>query len=352
MERAEALIEEDEEERKEARERTKEELEEMMDEEGKLFQARESAWTGYQLASLDTRGMFNALIEMIEYARGILKINEDLDEEFDGHFEVLRERKERLEELAEEIEDLNLEAETQEFDEEEEEEVTEEELRNIVMDELTEGEELDEFEVVDAVRERADVSEDAVLSIIDRLEVEGLAYEPTPGMISLLDQDAMLLSDHTHRLSDDQMETITEPFGEVTLKLSKPEEPELETIRSASDAEEFLTKRIGNQPKEHVMAIYMEGDNDVLGTQTLSVGGIDSVDFSERSIIQTGIMMNATGVILAHNHPSGTAEFTQQDREATIELDEMLEEFNIDLMDMLVVTEDEIKSMKQEGGVL
>lgn len=354
MEKAEELIKEDQEEMEETRRQTKEELDEMMGEDGKLFEARTSAWTGYQLASLDTRGMFNPLIEMIEYARGILSINEDLEQEFDGHFEVLRERKEKLEELADEIEDLNLKAETDEFDEDEEqeEEASEEDIRKVVKDELTEGEEFDEFEVIDQVRDRIQVSEDAVLNMIDRLKVEGQIYEPQPSMISLLDEEAMVLSDHRKTLSDEDMETITKPFGEVTLKLSKPKEPELEEIESFVDAKDFLTKRIGDQPKEHVMAIYLEGDQDVLGTQTLSVGGIQSVDFSERSIIQTGIMMNATAVILAHNHPSGKAEFTQQDREATIEIKEMLEDFNIKLLDMLVVTDSEIKSMAKEGGVL
>lgn len=354
MAKAEEMIREDREEMEETRERTREEIDQMMEQEGKLYQARTSAWTGYQLASLETRGMFNALIEMIEYARGILDINEDLEEEFDGHFEVLRDRKERMEELVDEIQDLNLEAETDQFDEEddEKEEVTEEELKNIIKDEMTEGEDIDTFELVDAVRERAEVSEDAVLETIDNLQVIGEVYEPSPGMVELLDQEARVLSDHKDRLEDTDMETITEPFGNVTLKLSKPKEPQLETIETMSDAEDFLRKRIGNQPKEHVMAIYLEGDSDVLGTQTLSVGGIQSVDFSERSIIQTGIMMNATGVIIAHNHPSGEASFTQQDREASIDLKDELSEFNIDLLDMLVVTEDDMASLKDEGGVI
>jgi len=171
MAKAEEMIREDREEMEETRERTREELDQMMEQEGKLYQARTSAWTGYQLASLETRGMFNALIEMIEYARGILDINEDLEEEFDGHFEVLRDRKERMEELVDEIQDLNLDAETDQFDEEddEKEEVTEEELKDIIKDEMTEGEDIDTFELVDAVRERAEVSEDAVLETIDRL---------------------------------------------------------------------------------------------------------------------------------------------------------------------------------------
>ena len=62
--------------------------------------------------------------------------------------------------------------------------------------------------------------------------------------------------------------------------------------------------------------------------------------------------MKATRVIIAHNHPSGEASFTQQDREASIDLKDELSEFNIDLLDMLVVTEDDMASLKDEGGVI
>jgi len=183
---------------------------------------------------------------------------------------------------------------------------------------------------------------------MDLMEAEGKVLFPDPSSISLLDHD-VVLEDFRDQMSEDDMQIIEEPFGEVQMRLIKPEESEMQDVESPEDIREILQEKIGNATTEHMVAVYMEGDNDVLGTQTVAKGGVDSVDFSPRQIVQAGIMMNASSVIIAHNHPSGALEFTQQDREASIDLEAELQKFDIRLLDMVLVTSDGNASMKEMG---
>lgn len=346
MERAEKLIEEDRQQREEARRRVNEEMTEVM--EGELFTARSNAWTAFTLSSLDTKGMFNPLVEMIEYAEAILEINEELDEPFDGHFKVLRERKKDMEQLIEDIEQVNEAAETDEAVEEDED-LTTDQVKGFIREKLESGEVKDQFEIIDKILEDIpSLTEDRILEVMDLMEAEAEVIFPDPNTIQMLDHD-VVFRDLSDRINEEDQEILTEPFGEIKMNIIKPEESELSNAESPEDIREHIQDKIGNSSTEHVVAVYMEGDNDIIGTQTIAKGGFDSVQFDERQIVQAGIMMNAAAVVIAHNHPSGALKFTQQDEEASIDLERELKQFDIQLMDMILVTAEDHKSMKEEG---
>jgi DNA repair protein RadC len=59
--------------------------------------------------------------------------------------------------------------------------------------------------------------------------------------------------------------------------------------------------------------------------------------------------VGAQGIILAHNHPSGSSEPSKADIDATRRLAGLLEELDLLLVDHLIVGRSEITSMRKGG---
>lgn len=357
MEKAEEMLQEEKEKREKIQKKAEQEAQELIQKEGELYQARESAWTGYQLASLESRNWMNPILEMIEYARAILELDEKLEDNFEGKYTVLKKRAEQMREIAEQIEGLNFEA--SEIDQanvpsdDEETEEVEEPLDEVIARTLRETREIPTQDLIEQVKGQTVATEDEIEETLERMKTEGTIYEPAPGQINILDHQAGLFYDEKSSLSEELDEQgqvkMGEPFGNVTIQVVKNKEAEIDSIKKTTDVEDYVKDKIGSEATEHLLAIYIDGDNDVLGSQTLGKGGLSDVELNPRSIVQMGIMLNAQAVILAHNHPSGKAEFTDQDVSATLDLDQKLTEFDIDLADHIVVTTDKTQSMVMKG---
>jgi hypothetical protein len=301
----------------------------------------------------------NPILEMIEDARAILGIDEKLEDNFEGEYKVLKERAEQMREIAEQIEGLNFEA--SEIDQanvpsdDEETEEVEEPLDEVIARTLRETREIPTQDLIEQVKGQTVATEDEIEETLERMKTEGTIYEPAPGQINILDHEVQKFYDEQASLSEHLDEkgrvSMGDPFGNLSIQVVKSDDAEIKEIRSPGDVREYLKDKIGNQSDEHLLAIYIDGDNSVLGSQTIGKGSISSVELNPRSIVQMGILLNASAVLIAHNHPSGKAEATEQDINATLDLEQQLEEFDIELVDHLIVTGSETESL-QGAGVL
>ena len=69
--------------------------------------------------------------------------------------------------------------------------------------------------------------------------------------------------------------------------------------------------------KETFKVLYLNHNCQILGCSTISEGGITNTLADVRMILQGALLTNATGMILAHNHPSGSIRPSRQDDELT-----------------------------------
>lgn len=74
---------------------------------------------------------------------------------------------------------------------------------------------------------------------------------------------------------------------------------------SATDVYERLGRRIAAYDREVFVALALDGRNRVLAELHLAQGGACSVEVVPRDLFSTLLREGATGVIFAHNHPSG-----------------------------------------------
>lgn len=114
---------------------------------------------------------------------------------------------------------------------------------------------------------------------------------------------------------------------------------ELKKITSSQSVFELMQPIIGELPHEEFWIVYLNNSNKVLQKNQLSKGGITGTLVDVRLVLKTAIEVGATGLILAHNHPSGTLKPSEADKQITQKLKNAGESLDIKVLDHLIITE-------------
>ncbi len=88
---------------------------------------------------------------------------------------------------------------------------------------------------------------------------------------------------------------------------------------------------------------------ETIGYAKISQGGISQVLVDIRIVCKYAVESLATGVIFAHNHPSGNLKPSEADHAITKKIKEALGILNINLLDSLIITDTEYFSFADEG---
>lgn len=97
---------------------------------------------------------------------------------------------------------------------------------------------------------------------------------------------------------------------------------------------------IRSHKKEHFVALYLNARNELIHRELISVGTVNASIVHPREVFAPALAHNATAVIVAHNHPSGSPEPSSEDREVTCRLTEAGKLMGVALITHLVLTPD------------
>jgi DNA repair protein RadC len=95
---------------------------------------------------------------------------------------------------------------------------------------------------------------------------------------------------------------------------------------------------IGEEPGECVLAIFLNARNRVSGYAEVARGTANAARLQPRDVLIPALLANATGVVLAHNHPSGDATPSSADRSMTDLLRDAMRIIGVPLTDHVIVT--------------
>lgn len=101
--------------------------------------------------------------------------------------------------------------------------------------------------------------------------------------------------------------------------------------------------------QEHLIVLYLNNSNDVIGYYRHSIGGITGTIVDIRIILAAAIKSLAISIIIAHNHPSGNLKASASDYRITAELKSACRELQIDLLDSLIITTTGYTSLADKG---
>lgn len=120
-------------------------------------------------------------------------------------------------------------------------------------------------------------------------------------------------------------------------------------LRTIEQCAAYLVPYFYGRRNETVYLLCLDAKCKVLCCREIGEGSVNSTGISTRKIVETALGVNATTVVLAHNHPSGVAVPSGEDIQSTHRIAAALQAVEIHLADHIVVADDDYVSMVQSG---
>ena len=121
------------------------------------------------------------------------------------------------------------------------------------------------------------------------------------------------------------------------------------SLTSPNDCREFLMLELATLEHEQFYVIYLDNQHRIIKAEPCSQGTIHSANVYPREVVKRALALNASALILAHNHPSGVAGPSKQDRAITKKLIEALALFEITVPDHFIIGGTELFSFAEAG---
>lgn len=132
-------------------------------------------------------------------------------------------------------------------------------------------------------------------------------------------------------------------------KRRRETESEVTKIKSAHDIFTVMHPYVGDLLHEEFWCIYLNNSNVILYKSLLSKGGITASVVDIRILFKLALEHNATGIILVHNHPSGTLVASEADKSITKKIIEAGKTLDIQVLDHVIITEKAYFSFANDG---
>jgi DNA repair protein RadC len=140
------------------------------------------------------------------------------------------------------------------------------------------------------------------------------------------------------------------------IKLSyRPKKSHHPIIKSSADVYFHLLRFFPEDTialQEKFVAGYVNRANRLIGVCNISIGGITGTIADPKLIMAVALKSGATGIILAHNHPSGNLQPSIQDKEITRKIVEACKLLDIVLLDHLILVPQEAYFSFADEGLL
>jgi len=124
---------------------------------------------------------------------------------------------------------------------------------------------------------------------------------------------------------------------------------EKKKITSSTSVFELMQPVIGELEHEEFWIIYVNNSNKIIQKNQLSKGGITGTLVDVRLVLKNALEVGATGLILSHNHPSGTLRPSEADKQITQKLKLAAQSLDIKVLDHLIITEKAYFSFADEN---
>ena len=108
-------------------------------------------------------------------------------------------------------------------------------------------------------------------------------------------------------------------------------------------------KDLRDHKKEHFVIFYLDSRNQEIKREIISVGSLNANLVHPREVFEPAVRHLAAQVILAHNHPSGDPEPSEDDLEITKRLVETGEILGIKVVDHIIITKTGFISFKDKN---
>ena len=137
--------------------------------------------------------------------------------------------------------------------------------------------------------------------------------------------------------------------AEYGRRVAEAQSAAAEVIATSDDVVRLFRPQLERLDHEECWVVYLTSSNRIIERQRVSQGGVQGTVVDHRLIVKRALELLATQLILVHNHPSGAAEASPQDRVLTERIARAAAPFDIRLLDHLIVAREGDFSFLREG---
>ncbi|MBP5162837.1 MAG: DNA repair protein RadC [Spirochaetales bacterium] len=113
-----------------------------------------------------------------------------------------------------------------------------------------------------------------------------------------------------------------------------------------------LVRHYGDRVQEHFLVVMLNGAHELMGVNLVTIGLVNRTLVHPREVFSDPIRMRATAIILAHNHPSGNLDPSPDDLEVTLRLKKAGLLLGIEVLDHIIFSSEDYRSMAETGEML
>ncbi len=121
------------------------------------------------------------------------------------------------------------------------------------------------------------------------------------------------------------------------------------SLGSPTAVRDYLRLKLVEEPNEVFAVVFLDSQHQVLAYEPLFKGSVDQTSVYPRVVIQRALALNASALILAHQHPSGVTEPSTADRTLTDRLKTALAVVDIRVVDHFIVGKGNPFSFAESG---
>ncbi len=143
--------------------------------------------------------------------------------------------------------------------------------------------------------------------------------------------------------------TLIKLIPELLSTYHQDKTKDIQLISSTKQAGEFLTPKFIAKKNEEVHVIALDDKKKFIKHEKLFEGTVNASQITIKKVVSFAINTNATGIILAHNHPTGVALPSSNDIKVTKVLSQALNLINVQLCDHIIVADDDFVSLADSG---
>lgn len=207
------------------------------------------------------------------------------------------------------------------------------------------------------------------MDLHDKMAVRGVEALDDRELLTLLTEDEQLAGalldaagDSLARLADEDVARLRMIGGlglrrarmllaaaEFGRRVALARDGGADIISTSDDVVCLFRPMLGKLTYEECWVLYLTASNRIIERQRVSQGGVQGTVVDHRLIVKRALEVLATQIVLVHNHPSGAAEASPQDKALTERVAAAAALFDIRLLDHLIIAREGDFSFLREG---
>jgi DNA repair protein RadC len=118
----------------------------------------------------------------------------------------------------------------------------------------------------------------------------------------------------------------------------------IKKISGPRDVADIARDFLADQDREVFIVLNLDGSGRINSINVVGIGSATEAIVHPREIFKTAILSNAVGIVIAHNHPSGNPNPSDDDLQITRKLTEAGEILGIKVLDHIIIGDDQYSS--------